>query len=420
VVQPSRTNLLRRVEVVATVEPFKRVDLNARVSGVVGYLPDDIDIGRKVKRGEILLRLAVPDLVADKKHKEALHEQAKQQKIQAAEALIVAQKDVEETLAEEKRFKANLEYHKLRHAQAQELYRKNAQQLEVVQEYQKLMESAQAALLANQARARTRQARVKLALADLEVAGRKVDVAAAEVGKVNEAIAFATITAPFDGEITKRWVDPGATIKDLGTPLLTVMQVDRVRVLIDVPQRDVPLVNAREQNPNTTGEGDLVTVRIPALAEKVKNGEFQGTITRTSKSLDPITRTMRAEINLDNKAGLLQPGMYGSASVIVETRYNVWTVPATALVRRGEGRVEVYTVADTTGEGEERSGVLRQLDVELGIDDGRTVEVRGLKGDELIVARGNGAMRAGERVFAVPARVENSRESPTNQSPPAP
>jgi multidrug efflux pump subunit AcrA (membrane-fusion protein) len=143
-------------------------------------------------------------------------------------------------------------------------------------------------------------------------------------------------------------------------------------------------------------------VRVVALRGVVKNGEFLGYITRKAGSLDPVTRTMRAEIELDNKAGYLRPGMYGNATVLVEDCPNVLTVPAMALVRRGEGKVEVFTVADVTDEGDERHGILRRIPVELGIDDGKEVEIRGgLKGDELIVARGNGAMRADDRVIAV-------------------
>src|SRR5262245_54954030 len=73
VVQPARKHIQRRVELAATVEPLQRVDLAARVPGVVSYLPPQIDIGREVKKGEVLLRLAVPDLEAEKKYREALH-----------------------------------------------------------------------------------------------------------------------------------------------------------------------------------------------------------------------------------------------------------------------------------------------------------------------------------------------------------
>src|SRR5262245_50965345 len=95
VVQPQRMTLLRRVELAATVEALQRVDLAARVPGTV-QIAKDVDIGRWVKRGEVLVRLDVPDLRADKKHKEALLEQARRQVDQAGEARTVARQEVEE------------------------------------------------------------------------------------------------------------------------------------------------------------------------------------------------------------------------------------------------------------------------------------------------------------------------------------
>jgi RND family efflux transporter MFP subunit len=408
VIRPVRKRLIRRLELAATVEALKKVDLAARVPGVVGFLDDKMDIGRKVKDGEVLLRLAVPDLDADKQHKEALVEEARKKEKLAEETVTVARREVEEAEKEDKRYLADQEYHKVRLARIRELVKARAQDPQVELEAVKLYESADAAVAANRARVVKLSARIQAAIADLELARQRIKVAEADVKKLAEQIAFATVKAPFDGEITWRWVDPGATIKDPGATLLTIMQVDRVRVLIDVPQRDVPYINAREQNPNPDGRGDPVDLRLPVLNGSAKNnGEFRGFITRISRSLDPATRTMRAEIEMDNPSGLLHPGMYGTALVLVEDRSNVLTVPATALVRRGEGSVEVFHVVvdESSGPGDERRGVLRRIPVVLGIDDGKEVEIRdGLKGEELIVARGNGSMRADDRVIAVSER----------------
>jgi multidrug efflux pump subunit AcrA (membrane-fusion protein) len=173
--------------------------------------------------------------------------------------------------------------------------------------------------------------------------------------------------------------------------------------LVDVPQRDVPLLNTREQNPNKDGNGDPVRVHIPSLAQKIPNGEFQGFVTRKSGLLDPVTRTMRTEIEIANPDKYLEPGMYGTALLLLEEHYNVLTLPASTLVRRGEGKVEVYHLAEA--QGDPLTGVLLRKEVHLGLDNGQTVEIRsGLSGDELIVLRGNGVMRDEDRVIAVPAR----------------
>jgi RND family efflux transporter MFP subunit len=403
VIRPIRTDLFRRVELAATVEPMKKVDLCARVPGIVGHLPETMDIGRPVRAGEVLARLEVPDLEADKKHKEALLVQARKQKIQAEEAKEVAEREVEESKKIERRWAADYTFQKLKFERQRDLVRRGAADLQLEQEAQRQMESALAAWQAAQTQILTRQAKARAALADLDVADHRIQVADAEVKKVEALIKMATIQAPFDGVLTRRWVDSGAMIKDPAAPLFTLMQTHRVRVLVDVPQRDVPLLNTREQNPNKDGKGDPVKVHIPSLAQKVPNGEFRGWVTRKSKSLDPVTRTMRAEIEVDNPNGYLEPGMYGTALLMLEEHYEVLTIPASALVRRGEGKVEVYHIAEARGE--PLTGVLLRKEVELGLDNGQVVEIlRGLTGNELVVLRGNGVIRDEDRVIAVPER----------------
>jgi RND family efflux transporter MFP subunit len=404
VVSPLRTALLRRVELAATVEPLKRIDLCARVPGVVEHLPDDVDIGRKVKAGEVLLRLGVPDLVAEKKHKEALLEQSRKQKVQAQEAIAVAEREVEEAQKEEKRYQAELAYQRIKHERIRGLVAAQAQDRQLQDEALRQMDAADSAWQAAKAKIATRQAKARAAAADLEVADRRISVAEAEVGRLATMVDFATVRAPFDGVITRRWVDPGAMIKDPAAPLLTIMHLDRVRVLIDVPQKDVPLVNTTEQSPNPDGQGDQVTVHVPALDDVVPRGRFKGVVARMAKALDPVTRTMRAEVEIANPENHLRPGMYGTATVLLEERYNVLTIPATALVRRGDGKVEVFHVAGA--QGDPLKGELQRLEIELGLDDGRLVEVRrGLTGNELIVLRGNGVLRGEDKVIAVPERT---------------
>jgi RND family efflux transporter MFP subunit len=405
VVNAQRKRLVRRLETSATVEALKTVDLNARVPGTVSDLDDRMDIGRVVRQGEVLLQLAVPELEADKSHKQALVEQAKKQEVLATASLAVARREVQEGTADQKKFTADVAFFKIRYTQARDLVRQRAQNPQVEQEALKQFEAAEAALASNQASIAKREAKVEAAAADLELSRQRIRAADAEVKRLTELIAFATIRAPFDGVITKRWVHPGAVIRDSAAPLLTIMQMDKVLVLVDVPQRDVPYLNAREQNPNPDGRGDPVFIRMPSLKEVVKDGVIQGYITRVSRSLDPVTRTMRAEIELDNANLHLQPGMYGSASILVEDRSNVLTLPSAALMRRGEGLVEVYQVTGVNGEGDERRGMIKRLPVVLGIDNGKEVEIReGLKGDEWIVARATGIMRADEAVLAVTDR----------------
>jgi RND family efflux transporter MFP subunit len=399
-VEPERYRLPVRIELSAIVEAMEKADLCARVPGIVETLQPDpgkpeVDIGRRVTAGEPLVKLAVPDLEVDRKHKEALLDQAEKQKQQAIEAQNVAAKDLEEAKTQEQRYLAEFHRGREKHDRTLGLVQRGALQPETAEETKYQLEAATAAWQAAKAMIASKEARLAATAADLKLAESRIKVSRAEVQRLEVLVDYATVRAPFDGLVTKRWLDRGAMIKDPAMPLLTVMRTDTVRVLLDIPERDVPLVNATEQNPNPDGKGDPVELRLPTLGARI----FSSHITRIASALDPATRTMRAEVHLDNPLGVLRPGMYGTALVTLDQRDSALTVPSTALIRRGD-KVEVFYVADASGE--PPRGVARRIEVELGLDDGKRVEIRsGLTGKELIIAKGNGVVREGDSVVAV-------------------
>jgi RND family efflux transporter MFP subunit len=399
-VEPERYRLPVRIELTAVVDAMEKADLCARVVGIVESLQletgkPEVDIGRRVKAGEPLLKLAVPDLEADKRHKEALLDQADRQRQQAIEAQNVAAKDLDEAKEQEKKYQAEFNRSREKHERTQKLVQRGALQPETAEETRSQLEASAAAWQAAKALIATKQARLTATDADVKVAETRIKVSRAEVQRLEVLIAYATIRAPFDGIITKRWVDRGAMVKDPAIPLLTVMRTNTVRVVMDIPERDVPLVNATEQNPNPDGKGDPVELRLPALGTRV----FSGHITRVASALDPATRTMRAEAHMDNRDGMLRPGMFGTVVVTLDQRESALTVPSTALVRSGD-KVEVFYVANPGGD--PPRGVARRVEVELGLDDGKRVEIlHGLTGKELIIAKGNGVVREGDPVIAV-------------------
>src|SRR5205807_10392030 len=128
-------------------------------------------------------------------------------------------------------------------------------------------ESAESAWEAARAQVETKLAKLQAAGADLAVAESRIKVAEADARKLAVLVSYALVKAPFSGIITKRWIDRGAMVKDPGVSRLTVMRADVVRVILDIPERDVPLVNATEQNPNPDKLGDHVELRIPALRD---------------------------------------------------------------------------------------------------------------------------------------------------------
>jgi RND family efflux transporter MFP subunit len=159
--------------------------------------------------------------------------------------------------------------------------------------------------------------------------------------------------------------------------LLTLARTDKVRVIVQVPDRDVPYANS----------GDPAKVVMDALGGKV----FRGVISRTQGAEDPVTRTMRVEIDLDNPNGELTPGMFGRVDIILQKTSSALTIPSGCLVGPArEGRGAVYVVkADRA--------VL--VPVRIGIENGVNAEVvTGLSPGDLVVRRHRGTLTNGAAV----------------------
>jgi RND family efflux transporter MFP subunit len=408
---PRHDPLPVHIEVSAVVEAMEKADLCARVPGVVESLQPnptkpEVDIGRLITAGEPLVKLAIPDLEAEKAYKESLLDQAKKQKEQTIEARKVAEKELLEAQALEVKYQAEFKRSQEKHDRTVQMVASRTLAQELAEETKNQLEAARAGWKASQAQIDTKQAKLAAIEADLKLADARIEVAQAEVHRLSVLVGYGVITAPFDGIVTRRLVDRGAMVKDPSIPLVTVARIDKVRVLLDIPQRHVPLVNTTEQNPNPDGQGDVAVLRIPELRDVVPGGEFPGHLTRMASALDPLTRTMRVEVHLENKAGSilypLKPGMHGTATVLLEEGKDALTVPSTALVRRGS-RVYVFYVAEPTGT--PPRGLVKRAEVQLGLDDGRRVEIRnGLSGKELVITKGNGVLRDGDTVIAVPAQ----------------
>jgi RND family efflux transporter MFP subunit len=204
-------------------------------------------------------------------------------------------------------------------------------------------------------------------LGDLEAKTAVVESARSNVRRLEETRSFQRITAPFDGVITARNVDVGALIEvgtgnGPGRELFHLAATERLRVYVNVPQ-----AHSRSAVPGATAE---IT-----LAER-PDRTFQGTLVRTAEAIDPVSRTLLAEIDVDNESGELLPGAYAQVHLHLRGDQDPLVVPATALLFRAEGpRVAVL-----------KDGKVELVDVTLGRDLGNAVEIAsGLKGDEQII-----------------------------------
>lgn len=397
IIRPEYTAREATVELLATVEPMEKAQLCAQVPGEVKDMDAKIDIGRPIKKGEALLTLDIPAVRAEQENKQALLTQAHKARDQAEEALNVAKKEVQEAKAQVLRWEADLKFREAQLRRGRKLAERNTIQPQLVEEYQLQRDAAQAAVEAARTTVLTKQAKVKAAEVEMKVAASKIKVAEADVKLADAKVGFATIRAPFDGIITRRLVDNGAVIKDPGTPLLVVMRTDMVRVLIDIPERYVRMIRAAESK---SPEGEPNRVRV-----NIQGYETEGRITRLASALDEMSRLMRAEIHIKNDEQLhLRANMTGTATVVLEeAKTKHYNVPSTALVRMGD-EIRVYYLDELTKDDPPRGKVHMKV-VEIGLDDGKTVEIKkGLSGDELVIAKGNGVVRQGETAIAVKAR----------------
>jgi HlyD family secretion protein len=392
----------------ATVEALEKVDLCAQVRGVVKTMPSIVDIGRQVTPDEVLIELFIPDVIAERENKKALLVQANNTLLQSAQAIEVAAAETTEAQKQIQRFKAEVAFRALKQKRVEELVTARTVSPQMKEEADLELKSVQAALEVARAQVITKEARHQAAFREKDVAASKVQVAKAEADRLEALVGFATLRSPFPAVITKRWVNSGDTIKDAGVPLLTVQRLDKVRVLIDVPEPDVPHI-IQDGQAGAGKKGNPVKITIPALGKE----PFFGTITLKAEALDPITRTMRAEIHLDNQKdakvkdnrGRLKPNMTGSAEVALATRTG-FTVPTSALERSSKD-VAIRYIADPKGD--PPRGLVKRMEVQLGMDDGLRVEISSdkLTGKEWVIVRGGGVIRAGDTAISVPLQKKS-------------
>ena len=273
-----REDLYREVTIPAEFRPYLEVELHAKVSGYVNQM--NVDFGDKVKAGQLLATLEVPELQDELNN-----------------ALAVEQH------AEADYTSAHLDYTRL---------------VAVNKEHPNLV--AEQDLDTAEAR-------------DLSAAA-SVAAAKADVKKFQTLVDYTRITAPFDGVVTRRYADPGALIQ-AGTASDTqakslVRVSDNYQLRLDFPV-SVDYVKYIKL-------GDPVEVRV----ESLNNKPFTGTISRFTHDVDMDTRTMTTEIEVPNPNLELDPGMYATVVLKVERRPQALAIPTEAVT--GDKKDTVYVV----------------------------------------------------------------------------
>jgi RND family efflux transporter MFP subunit len=219
-----------------------------------------------------------------------------------------------------------------------------------------------------------------------------VESARFNVARLEKLHAFKRVYAPFGGVITARNVDVGALIGMGGgenRALFRIAHSDQLRVFIQVPQ-----TYSRDVAPGVVAE-----LTLPEFPDR----RFPAKLTRTTQAIDPATRSMRAEVDIDNAKGDLLPGAYAQVHLKLQTSRPALLLPVNTLLFRGEG-TQVGIV------GPDQRVQLKA--VTLGRDFGTEVEViSGLDADDAVILNPSDSIVSGTPVRVVQPPAEKTEKN---------
>lgn len=294
----------RKVPLTGEFFPYESVQVTARVSGYVERV--EVDRGSHVKKGTLLAVLSAPEMQAQQAEAEARVQTIESQRAEAEARLVASQST----------------YERLKAASA-----------------------TPGAVAGNELTIAEKGVAAGQALVRSLEASKRAAQAASDA--VKDLQSYLRITAPFDGIITDRFVHPGALVGPSSGPLFKLEQQSRLRLVVAVPE-------------NVAG-GMLRRGSVPFTVQAYPGETFQGTIARIPNSIDPKTRTMPVELDVNNSRGRLAAGMYpdvswpvkkGTPSLLVPPTAVVTTTERTFVIRANHGKAEWVNVKKGPAAGE--------------------------------------------------------------------
>ncbi|MDR3638912.1 MAG: efflux RND transporter periplasmic adaptor subunit [Isosphaeraceae bacterium] len=349
VIHPQRRDIRMTVIQPGTIQAFEATPIYARISGYVDKYQRNI--GDRVKAGDVLLDMWIPDLVETHRQRAAAVHKAKVQ-IEVAEAALRAAESMLRTTearissarAGVKRAQASYTRWDSEFKRLQELVSQRVLDEQVRDEtYRQFQEAVAAreqaeALVSEDIAERDRAAaNLDRARVDVEAARADLAVADADEGLAKVNVDYGKIKAPYAGVITQRNVSPGDYLQPGGSsspeshPLFVLEQTDPVRVFVGVPELASYFIH----------EGDTAIIRFQAIPGATREGK----VVRSGFSLNPTTRTLQTEIDIANADNHLHPGWYVTVQIVVE-RKQVWTLPSNAIGFQGQQNYFVYFDVD--------------------------------------------------------------------------
>ena len=320
--------------------PLQEVEIHAKVAGYIKQI--HVDIGDRVRAGQILAELEIPELGAQVQGADASVRHSAEEISRSRNEVLRAQAD-----------------HEALHAAATRLQQAAAARPGLV---------AQQEIDDSIAKDRASEAQVDAAKSALLAAQQQLDVSKANRTQIGAMWDYSHIVAPFSGVITWRYADTGALVQ-AGTsnasaqPVVKLAQVDTLRLRVPVPESIAASIRL----------GSPAEVTVQATKE-----HFVAKIARFTDSLDRSTRTMQVEFDIPNRDSHLAPGMFANVVLQVQQHPQALTVPVQA-VQMDKGAASVL-VLDSKNQVSSRP-------ITTGLEEPTKVEVvSGLKeGDRVIV-----------------------------------
>ncbi len=354
VTKVGRKTLERQLTVSSELVPFQEIDVYAKESGYVRDLL--VDYGTRVSKGQLMAVLEIPELEAQLRQDDAAAKNASEMVTHAEHELgrVEAQHQV-----------VHLQFDRLNGVA------KSKPGLVAQQE----VDDAQGKDLAA-------EAQVEASKSSLQSAQSLLQAAQAKMEHDRVLFDYSRITAPFAGVVTQRYANLG-TLLQAGTtsstqamPLVRLSQDDKFRLVIPVPESYVRYIRI----------GEPVNVNVTSL-----NRSFPGKVTRFAVDVKEDTRTMHTEVDVLNPEHVLLPGLYAEATLTLERKESVLSVPLEAIDHDAAGDTRVYVV--------NASNKIDRRMVTPGMQTATDAEiVSGLSEGEQVVVSDRSGLQPGEQV----------------------
>jgi RND family efflux transporter MFP subunit len=346
----TRKPIFKQLTLSSELAPLQEIDVFAKESGYIKELM--VDYGTRVKAGQVMAVLEIPEL-------EAQIQQDAAEVQSASDQLTHAQNEINRIEAQ--RNVARLAYERL----------KGVSEKQPGLVAQQELDDAQGKYFAL-------DAQVEGAKATLQVALGQLDAAKAKQQHSKVLFDYSKITAPFEGVVTQRYANLGSLLP-AGTsnaanvlPLVRLSYDDKLRLQIPVPESYVKYIRI----------GDPVKVRVPSL-DKV----FPGKVIRFSSDVTMETRTMHTEVDVPNPTHVMVPGLYAEATLDLVRKNDALVVPLLAVNQSGN-QATVFLVGP--------SNQLLQREVRLGLQTPSVAEVlEGLREGDRVVVSDTSGLKAG-------------------------